>query len=511
MYGSVEPTLDDKGLTDRDPLGDKAATVGDRQLDNKKQQQPLFCIVATLSAILIGIVAVSFSGKILMSPNSSPAIVSQNATSAVSQRGSTLKAVRDDISLFMKGIQDAYHPTDNPHGYLVMLVAENKLMWKEMAQKLEQVQASNPLPSWIFNYGDMGGEDGFKQSMADMMQHWIQAPVNKTYLRFQDGAGSVLGQIAFALTDPGDGVLTPAPGYIAFEADFGMYTGAKLHWISTRAEKGYVPTEVELNEGYDRSVAAGNPPRILIICQPQNPTGVVYSKSDMEFMMNWALDKGLHVVSDEIYALSTFPGYQTTSAADIMREKSPDSETYLGDRVHVVAGLSKDWGMSGFRVGSLFTHNAQLLTAIDTIGYYQSVSRYTQFALTGVFSDHDFVSWYIEENRRRLYETYQALKDALDLIQVPLFPSQGAIFAWADFSSYILDGQSEKELWMELFNDAKIALTSGESCIASKPGMFRIVYGWPEGGTVAMKELGHRLVKWKAHREAKNKQNNNQR
>lgn len=421
---------------------------------------------------------------------------------SLSQRGASLGQVRDDLPLFAKGQLDAYHPADNPDGYLVMLVAENKLMWKEMAKKIESVQAERPIPAWIFNYGDMGGEMIFKESMGKMMQRWIDAPVDPENLLFQDGAGSVLSQISYILTDPGDAVLTAAPGYMAFVADFDVYGGAKVHWVESDADKGYVPTIQQLDNGYERSVAAGNQPRIFLICQPQNPTGVVYSKEDMIAMMDWALSKKMHVVSDEIYALSTFPGYKTTSAADIMQEKYPEKADYMGDHVHVVAGLSKDWGMSGFRVGSLFSHNQDLLNAMDAIGYYQSPSRYTQFTLQGIFDDDAFVDWYIRENRKRLYETYQALGEALSLIDVPLLPSQGAIFAWADFSRYILDGQTEKDLWMELFVEAKVALTSGESCEANKPGMFRIVYGWPEGGVRAMQELGRRLVQWKQAREA---------
>ncbi len=508
MYGSIEPSTDkDKGIS-----GSHAATAKALSPDSNSFQaahplvKPHFYIAGAIATVLVAILTYTSTWK--RPPQQSMAMVRPVNASVVSNRGEQLKAVRDDLPLFMEGARDPYHPTKNPDGYLVMLVAENKLMWKEMAQKIEQVQASSALPSWVFNYGDMGGEDVFKQSMASMMQHWIQAPIEKEYLRFQDGAGSVLAQISFALTDPGDGVLTPAPGYVAFDSDFGLYTGAKFHWVSSDANNGYVPTKEQLDNAFDRSMAAGNPPRIFVICQPNNPTGVVYSKDDMEFMIDWALDMGLHVVSDEIYALSTFPGYNTTSAADVMWEKNPDITRFLGDRVHIVAGLSKDWGMSGFRVGSLFSHNMQLLNALDTIGYYQSVSRYTQYALTGVFEDDEFVTWYIQENQRRLYETYQALEVALDRINVPLFPSQGAIFAWADFSAYILEGQTEKELWMELFTDAKIALTSGESCKANKPGMFRIVYGWPEGGTDAMEEFGRRLVQWKARREASSSTSN---
>lgn len=64
-------------------------------------------------------------------------------------------------------------------------------------------------------------------------------------------------------------------------------------------------------------------------------------------MIEWALNKGMHVVSDEIYALSTFPGYYiTTSAADVIQElnnQTNNDDLYLGDNVNIVADLSKDW------------------------------------------------------------------------------------------------------------------------------------------------------------------------
>lgn len=421
---------------------------------------------------------------------------------SLSQRGASLGLVREDLPLFAKATEDAFDPQLNPQGYLVMLVAENKLMWKEMAKKIEDTQAARPIPQWIFNYGAMTGEVSFKQAMAKTMQHWIKAPVNPDNLQFQDGAGSMLSQISFILTDPGDAVLTAAPGYMAFAIDFKIYAGANIQWIHSDAENGYVPTVEQLDQGYSKAVEAGNRPRIFVICQPQNPTGVIFSKEDMSTMIDWALSRQLHIVSDEIYALSTFPGYHTISAADIMHEKYPNRTDFMGEYVHVIAGLSKDWGMSGFRIGSLFSHNVDVLAALDAIGYYHSPSRYTQFALQGIFDDDEFVRWYISENRKRLHETYQALGTALSLIDVPLLPSHGGIFGWADFSAYILEGQTEYDLWIELFDKAKIALTSGKSCEANKPGLFRIVYGWPEGGVYAMEELGRRLVSWKAAREA---------
>ena len=74
-------------------------------------------------------------------------------------------------------------------------------------------------------------------------------------------------------------------------------------------------------------------------------------------MIYWALEKGIHVVSDEIYADGTFPDQTMISAADVMHEKNNGQSKYLSDYVHIVAGMSKDFGMSGFRIGWLISHN----------------------------------------------------------------------------------------------------------------------------------------------------------
>lgn len=360
---------------------------------------------------------------------------SPSTSTSLSVRGQGVKAVRDDIPLFVAGLADPYHPVNNTQGYLVMLVAENKLMWKEMAVKLEELQVrSTPLPEWIFNYGNLTGQKDFCHAMAKVFRNWINAPVNPQNIKVQAGASAVLAQLSYLLGDTDDGVLVTAPNYPAFSGDFGVYGGMKLFSIPAAASTGFVPTRQDLDAVYAHSELAGNPPRIFIICQPNNPTGTMYSAETMKFLVTWALEKGMHVVSDEIYALSVFPGYHTASAADVMRELHPHEEDYLGDYVHIVAGLSKDWGMSGFRVGTLFSHNTKLLQAMDLVGMYPSVSFYTQHALTQVFSDDAWMDWYIAENQQRLYDTYQAMVTALARINVPVTPAQGALFAWVSDS-----------------------------------------------------------------------------
>lgn len=437
------------------------------------------------------------------------ATTSSSSWSTLSNRGQSIHPVRHDIELFMKAAADPYHPVNNTGGYLVMLVAENRLMYDELADKLEQVVATTKPPEWSFDYGDMTGQADFKRAIADMMESsWVQAPVaDDASLTIQAGAGSVLDSLSWILADAGDAVLTMGPAYAAFDADFGLKGQVNLHVAPTSASNNYEPTLEDLERVYQEALQAGQSPRILVICQPNNPTGAVYSAAAMRRMIFWALSKdNMHVVSDEIYGNSVFPGVHVTSAAQIMYEEYNDERggaddantTYLGDRVHIVAGMSKDWGMSGFRVGSLLTHNSALQQALSISSYYVSASQYTQWTLTSMLQDTVWRDWYLAENKRRLEATFRALQEALALIDVRVYEhTEGALFAWADFSGLLQEGQTEQEMWMELFEDAKILFTLGESFYGDKPGMFRVVYPWPKGGIVAMQELGRRLVQWK--------------
>lgn len=466
-------------------------------LGNRQQRNQLPTLLACILVATAGAAAGILWHR--ATPQSSVPTVQMARPDPISTRGRGIKSIRDDFVLFQECSLNAFDPIKNPNGCLSMVVAENNLMKEVLHKRLTSVQSrvlSDSNSQWIFNYGDMGGQYQLKEAMARLFQRWIDAPVDPNMVRIQDGAGSMLSQISYILGDTNDTILVTAPFYSAFANDFGVYGHLKLHAC---LDASYEPiNRQQLDECYKSTPTK---PRIFVLCSPHNPTGIVYSYESMKSMVLWAIDKGMHVVSDEIYALSVFPGEQTTSAATIMSEVSNQNQTYyLGDYVHIVAGLSKDWGMSGFRVGTLFSHNAKLLKALDVIGYYQSLSQYTQAALIQLFVDDEWIDSYVSKNQARLHETYVALKESLDLIGVPVKEAKGGLFAWADFSMYLKDGQTETELWLELYQNESILFTTGESCTAEKPGLFRIVYAWPHGGPLAMKELGRRLVGWKANR-----------
>jgi 1-aminocyclopropane-1-carboxylate synthase len=427
--------------------------------------------------------------------------------------------VRDDIHVFMDAKANEYHPITNPKGKLILLVAENRLLYPELSQQLHSVtiQNTSTIPEWVFDYDDFHGHTTFRQALAHMMEDsWMKQgiPVRPDALVIGSGAGAILDVLSWTLAEANESVLVNGPMYAAFPGDFGIHGHLHMELIPTFPSTNYEPTRHDLEQAYHASQKKGHTPRILLICQPHNPTGAVYSQQSMQTMIDWALEHELHVVSDEIYGNSVFPGVHVTSAAEIMWQRNQDTNNathhnnndnyyYLGDRVHIVAGLSKDWGASGLRVGTLLTHNTALYDAMGMLSYYNGVSQLTQWAFTQLLNDREWRDWYLAENQKRLYEVFLATKQALALIDVSVYEgTQGTLFAWADFSAYLRPNQTERELWMELYHEANVLLTLGESFHGEKPGMFRIVYTWPHGGVEAMNEMGRRLVQWKQKNRA---------
>jgi len=87
----------------------------------------------------------------------------------------------------------------------------------------------------------------------------------------------------------------------------------------------------------------------------------MYSKAQLELCIKWAKKHDIHIISDEIYAMSVFPGTEMLSIAQLKSDY---------EKIHIVGGLSKDFGMSGFRVGICYTKNKDVIKALSMSGYF---------------------------------------------------------------------------------------------------------------------------------------------
>lgn len=362
--------------------------------------------------------------------------------------------------------RDPYEASGNPDGYIGLAVAENKLVWDLVRPRL---QAPRPgLSHKDICYDRWIGCDGFRGLLAAFMGRRILGrAVDPAHLAVLAGAGSVLEILFFALADGGEGVLVPTPSYSGFWADLETRDALRIVPVHTRAEDGFRLTTRHLDEAL---ASADRPVKALLYTNPSNPTGAVASGETIREVIEWSEERGVHLVLDEIYALSIHGDTPFVSGASL--------RAGLGENVHVVWAFSKDFGASGLRCGVLVTENEALMQAVNALAYWSVVSGDTQHVLGDMISDEEWVEGYVAGMQARLRESYQATAASLDRAGIRHFPAEGGFFLLCDLRDHLDEPTwaAEGALWRRILDRANVNLTPGAACRCVEPGFMRICF-----------------------------------
>jgi 1-aminocyclopropane-1-carboxylate synthase len=150
----------------------------------------------------------------------------------------------------------------------------------------------------------------------------------------------------------------------------------------------------------------------------------------------------------------------------------------LGHDVHHLWALSKDFGSSGFRIGTLYTQNTHLLSSLANLNIFSSVSHPMQMILSEVLMDDNFIYSFLDRAREKIRYSYYFVTRKLDEMVIPYVKAKSGIFVYVDFSA-LLPSQTpegEEKFASLLLDAARIIMTPGQSQKDLKPGMFRICY-----------------------------------
>lgn len=161
-------------------------------------------------------------------------------------------------------------------------------------------------------------------------------PVNADHVVVSSGARQSIFNACFALFGSGDRVLIPAPGWVSYPqlVHFARATPVLVPGAPEWSLKVGVD---ELQQAYDARVAG------LILCSPVNPTGAVYTRAELQELMEWAAERNLWVIADEMYRRIHFGSGPAPSVYDLSDD--------LLERTVLVTGVSKTYSMTGWRVG----------------------------------------------------------------------------------------------------------------------------------------------------------------
>ena len=259
-----------------------------------------------------------------------------------------------------------------------------------------------------------------------------------------------------ACLEDGDEVIIPEPCYVSY-SPCAKLAGAKVVTINLKEENKFKLTKEEL-------LAAITPKtKILVLAFPNNPTGSIMEKSELEEIAKIAIEKDILVLSDEIYAELTY-GVKHYSISQIEGMK---------DRTIVVNGFSKAYAMTGWRLG--FTYGPkEVIKQMLKIHQFAIMCAPTtsQFAAVEALKngDNDILEMREEYNQRRRY-----LVNALREMGFDCFEPEGAFYVFPSIKKF---GLSSEEFCEKLLMEERVMVVPGTAFGESGEGFIRISYAY---------------------------------
>ncbi|CAF4605594.1 unnamed protein product, partial [Rotaria sp. Silwood2] len=194
-------------------------------------------------------------------------------------------------------------------------------------------------------------------------------------------------------------------------------------------------------------------------------------------ILEFAAQKKLHVIIDEIYALSIFENQKPFKS--ILNYKSIIDQK----RTHFLWSFSKDFSLSGLRVGVLYAGSKELCSAGSAANFIQVPSVIIQEITAKLLSDEQWIDSYIKLNRSRLTQQYEKVKNAIEDIdnRIVVRPAKAGFFIWTDFRLLLheVTFEEERRLVQNIFEHG-VYLVSGSFLGCIQPGWFRIIFSVKE-------------------------------
>ena len=259
-----------------------------------------------------------------------------------------------------------------------------------------------------------------------------------------------------ACLDPGDEIIIPEPCFVCYEP-LAKMTDAVPVIIDTKLENNFKLTPEELKAAITPKT------KMLVLPFPNNPTGAIMTKEELEKIAEVLDGTNIMILSDEIYAEMTY-GRQHCSIASLPGMK---------ERTLLVSGFSKSYAMTGWRLGYI-CGPAPVMQQVLKLHQFAIMCAPTTSQLAAVKAlrdgDDDIAMMTAEYNRRRRY-IYSGLRS----IGIDCFEPEGAFYIWPDIRRF---GLSSDEFAERLLYEYKCAIVPGSAFGRSGEGFARISYAY---------------------------------
>lgn len=259
------------------------------------------------------------------------------------------------------------------------------------------------------------------------------------------------------LINPGDEVIIPVPSFVCYEPICRLSSGVPV--IINLKEKNRFKLTVEELE---RVVTEKT--KILFLSYPNNPTGAIMTKEELEPIAEFCEEHDIYIISDEIYAELTYGDRKHFSIASLpgMRE-----------RTIIINGFSKSYAMTGWRLGYVIAPKfiVEQMYKVHQFGIMCAPTNSQYAAVVAVRDCQDYVNKMVEEyNRRRQY-----LLNRMKEIGIECFEPEGAFYIYPSIKKY---NMTSEEFALKLLESKKIAVVPGTAFGECGEGYIRISYAY---------------------------------
>ncbi|MCF7792751.1 MAG: pyridoxal phosphate-dependent aminotransferase [Candidatus Cloacimonetes bacterium] len=257
----------------------------------------------------------------------------------------------------------------------------------------------------VLAYGPSQGLESYREKLVEYYSRY------KINLETEDILVTTAGSeaIVFAMLvtcNPGDELIIPEPFYTNYNG-FATMTGIKIRAITTYAEDGF---QLPASEKFEELINAKT--RAIMLCNPGNPTGAVYTKEDLERIAELAIKHNLYVIADEVYREFVYDGYSHTSILAFPK---------IADRAIMVDSISKRYSACGARIGCIISKNKELIASALKFAQARlcppTLEQLSATAAIDLQEDYfNEVLGEYDKRRRLVFEELQKIEDVVCVI-----------------------------------------------------------------------------------------------
>lgn len=222
------------------------------------------------------------------------------------------------------------------------------------------LEAVHNMKDKVLEYTHSAGIETYRRRLADFYNR-RNLGVDYTNIIITTGGSEAILFGMLSICNPGDQIIVPEPFYANYNS-FAMEAGVEIVTIKAKIETGFaLPPIAE----FEKKITPQT--RAILICNPNNPTGYLYSRSEIEQLCDLVVKHDLYLLSDEVYSDFCYDGKEHYSVLNL---RGVDENVIMFDSV------SKRYSMCGVRAGALVTRNCKVLDAVLRMGQARLCAPY---------------------------------------------------------------------------------------------------------------------------------------